>query len=387
MKNICIVTATRAEYGLLKPVIKKLSRDSEFVIKLVVTGMHLSPEFGLTYQEIENDNIEIDKKIEILLSADSASSVSKTMGLAMMGFGDYFSENHFDAVILLGDRYEILSIACTAMNAQIPIIHLHGGETTEGAIDEAVRHAVTKMSYLHLTSTEEYRKRVIQMGESPERVFCVGALGVENAIHTQFISKNTLETDLNFKLDGPFAVVTFHPVTLENNSAETQIRELLAALEYFPDWKFIITKSNADKEGRIINTLLDNYAMYHKNVRIYDSLGMVRYLSALKYCNMVIGNSSSGIIEAPTFKIPTINIGDRQKGRIKAQSIIDSIPDKNSIIKAMQTADSMMRQGAFKNVINPYGDGNTSEKIIHIIKRVFCDSEVNMKKIFYDIWR
>ena len=194
MKNICIVTATRAEYGLLKPVIKKLSRDSEFAIKLVVTGMHLSPEFGLTYQEIENDNIEIDKKIEILLSADSASSVSKTMGLAMMGFGDYFSENHFDAVILLGDRYEILSIACTAMNAQIPIIHLHGGETTEGAIDEAVRHAVTKMSYLHLTSTEEYRKRVIQMGESPERVFCVGALGVENAIHTQFISKRAFSS-------------------------------------------------------------------------------------------------------------------------------------------------------------------------------------------------
>lgn len=385
VKKICIVTATRAEYGLLKPIIKKLSEDSEFLVKVVVTGMHLSPEFGFTYQEIENDNIKIDKKIEILLSADSSTAVSKSMGLAMIGFAEYFSENHFDAIILLGDRYEIFSIACVAMNEQIPIIHLHGGETTEGAIDEAIRHAITKMSYLHMTSTEAYRKRVIQMGEAPERVFCVGALGVENAIHTKFMKKNELEAALQFSLDKPFAIVTFHPVTLENNSAERQVKELLEALNYFSDWKFIITKSNADKEGRTINKMLDEYGFEHKNTKVCDSLGITRYLSAMKYCNMVIGNSSSGILEAPTFHIPTINIGDRQKGRIRAQSIIDCAPVKKDIIDAIKQADLMMQQEKFKNVVNPYGDGKTSDEIIRIVKKIFVNSEVNLKKKFYDI--
>lgn len=383
MKKICIATATRAEYGLLKPLIKRLSKDSDFCIKVVVTGMHLSPEFGLTYREIEDDNIIIDKKIEILLSADSPTAISKTMGLAMIGFADYFSENSFDAIILLGDRYEVFSIASAAMNAQIPIIHLHGGEATEGLIDEAVRHAITKMSYLHFTSTEEYRRRVIQMGESPERVFCVGALGVENALHTAFMSKAELEMELQIKFDKPFAIVTFHPVTLEDNSSELQIKELLAALITFHDWEFIVTKSNADKEGRIINAVLDKYAAEYENIKVYDSLGVVRYLSAMKYCTMVIGNSSSGILEAPTFHIPTINIGDRQRGRIKAQSIIDCSPDKTSIIEAIQIAKKMIQQKKCKDILNPYGDGNTSEKIVKILKESLCD--INLKKRFYDI--
>lgn len=385
LKEICIVTATRAEYGLLKPLIKKLSSDSTFHIKVVVTGSHLSPEFGLTYREIENDDIKIDKKIEILLSADTPTAISKTMGLAIIAFADYFSENHFDAIILLGDRYELLSIACAAMNTQIPIIHLHGGETTEGQVDEVIRNAITKMSYLHMTSTEEYRKRVIQMGEAPERVFCVGALGVENAIHTELIEKKQLEKAINFKLDHPFAVVTFHPVTLESNTAEIQVKELLAALDSFPEWKFIITKANADVGGRIINKILKSYASSHSNVRLYDSLGVVRYLSALKYCNMVIGNSSSGILEAPTFHIPTINIGDRQRGRIKALSVIDCLPERNSIERAMKRADFLTKKGILKDTVNPYGDGNTSDRIIQILKNIFLTSKINLKKEFYNI--
>ena len=380
-KKICVVTATRAEYGLLRPIIKRLKQEPKFDVKVAVTGAHLSPEFGLTYREIEQDQIEIDKKIEILLSGDTPSAISKSMGLALMGFSDYFSEQNFDMLILLGDRYETLAVACAAMNAQIPIAHLYGGETTEGAIDEGIRHAITKLSYLHMTSTEEYRKRVIQMGEAPDRVFCVGAVGIENALHTNLLTPAELFPYLGITGERPFAVVTFHPVTLEKDSAAIQTRELLQALEQFPGWDFIITKANADKGGRIINELMCHYADAHDNVKVFDSLGMQRYLSALKYCKMVIGNSSSGLIEAPSFHVPTINIGDRQRGRIKAASVIDCEPNRISIEKAM-------RQAAEKNlngIKNPYGDGETSEKILAILQRVLFEKKVDLKKTFYDI--
>lgn len=384
-KVICIATATRAEYGLLKPLIKKLILDDTFEIKIAVTGMHLSSEFGLTFREIEQDGIRIDKKIEILLSADTPSAISKTMGMAIIGFAEYFSENSFDALILLGDRYELLGIACAAMNEQIPIIHLHGGETTEGAIDEAIRHAITKMSYLHMTSTEAYRQRVIQLGESPERVFCVGGLGVENIVHTKLFKKSELEKILQFDLGESCALVTFHPVTLEVNSTEIQIKELLDAISCFPQWKFVITKANADKEGRIINKEIEAYSMKHDNVRVYDSLGVKRYLSVMKYSKMVIGNSSSGILETPSFHIPTVNIGDRQRGRIRAQSVIDCLPEKESIITAMKQAEEMIKQNSLKDMVNPYGDGNASGKIIEAIKKMLCNQQVDLKKKFYDI--
>ncbi|MCI9360205.1 MAG: UDP-N-acetylglucosamine 2-epimerase (hydrolyzing) [Hungatella sp.] len=386
-KKICIVTATRAEYGLLRPIIRKLNDMEEFDIRVAVTGAHLSPEFGLTYREIEKDGIYIDKKIEMLLSADTPTAISKSMGLALIGFAQYFSESKPDAAVLLGDRYETLAVACAAMNERIPIIHLYGGETTEGAVDEVIRHAITKMSYLHLTSTEVYRNRIIQMGEEPERVFCVGAMGVENVLCSRVLKKDELKKRLSMDIDSPYALVTFHPVTLEENSAEFQIRELLAALEQFPDWKFIITKANADKDGRIINKILDEYSLKFENVKVFDSLGTACYLSAMKYSRMVIGNSSSGLIEAPSFHIPTVNIGDRQKGRIQAESVIDCRPEKNEIIKAIRMADEGRFRGKIKETVNPYGDGRTSDKIAALFVEKLCCSEIHLKKKFYDIER
>lgn len=381
IKKICVVTATRAEYGLLYPIIERLMSEPRFDIRVAVTGAHLSPEFGLTYKEIEQDQIAIDKKIEILLSSDTPSAISKSMGLALMGFADYFSEQDFDMIVLLGDRYEALAVACSAMNAQIPIAHLYGGTTTVGVIDEGIRHAITKLSYLHMTGTEEERKRVIQMGESPERVFCVGESGIENALHTNFIAPSELFPYLEITGKRPFALVTFHPVTLEKNSSAVQTKELLRALEQFPEWDFVVTKANADRDGRIINELFLQYADSHNNVKLFDSLGMRRYLSALKYCKMVIGNSSSGLVEAPSFDIPTVNIGDRQRGRIKAESVIDCEPNKESIEKAMREA---MRMSLGK-IKNPYGDGETSRKVLAILQKVLFEENIDLKKPFYDI--
>lgn len=386
-KKICIVTATRAEYGLLKPIIRKLSMVESFDIRVAVTGAHLSPEFGLTYREIEKDNIHIDKKIEILLSADTAAAISKSMGLAIIGFAEYFSQSKPDAVLLLGDRYETLAVACAAMNERIPIVHLYGGETTEGAVDEVIRHAITKMSYLHLTSTEAYRQRIIQMGEEPERVFCVGAMGVENALQTKLLDKKELEKRILIDVDSPYALVTFHPVTLEEDSGEFQIKELLEALKRFSGWKFIITKANADKGGRVINKILDEYALRYDNIKVFDSLGTVCYLSAMKYSRMVIGNSSSGLIETPSFGIPTVNIGDRQKGRLRAESVIDCQPEKEEIERAIRKADENRFRERIKEIKNPYGDGETSDKITAVLEERLCRREILLKKKFYNIER
>lgn len=383
--KIAVLTATRAEYGLLQPIIKKMMQVPEFSVKLVVTGAHLSPEFGETYKEIEKDGLIIDKKIEILLSSDTPAAISKSMGLALISFADYFTESQPDALLVLGDRYETLAVCCAAMNARIPIIHLYGGETTEGAIDEAVRHAITKMSYLHFTSTEAYRNRVIQLGEEPERVFCVGAMGVENALHIPLLSKAELEESLEFPLDQPYAVVTFHPVTLEKNSARQQAEELIQAISYFRDMKFIITKSNADAEGRIINHLFEELATTCNNVVLFDSLGMKRYLSALKYSSMVIGNSSSGLVEAPSFHIATINIGARQRGRLQGETIINCEPRTDRIIEAIQYGRNEDFQKKIKDARNPYGDGNTSSKIVEVLREVFQNETMQVEKKFYDI--
>lgn len=385
MKTITVLTATRAEYGLLSPIISALKKCADIEVRIVVTGAHLSPEFGLTYKEIEKDGFEIDKKIEILLSSDTPSAISKSMGLAMISFADYFSERKSDALLVLGDRYETLAVCCAAMNERIPIIHLYGGETTEGAIDEAIRHAITKMSYLHLTSTEEYRKRVIQLGENPDRVYTVGGIGIENALKQKLMSKSELQDSLGFVLDKPYAVITFHPVTLEGSSAAEQCEELLNAIDAYPEMKFVITKANADSDGRVINKLLDEYANTHQNVLVRESLGMIRYLSALKYAEMAIGNSSSGLLEVPTFKIPTVNIGDRQKGRLQADSVINCKPVTSEICKAIEKAESEEFKGICKDVINPYGDGDTTSKVIKAIKNVIVDAPIDLKKKFYDL--
>lgn len=384
-KVISILTATRAEYGLLKPIITKLNKDDELDVRIAVTGMHLSPNFGLTYQEIEQDNFIIDKKIEILADSDQPADISKSMGLAMIGFGEYFAKLKPELLLVLGDRYETLAVCCAAMNARIPIAHLYGGETTEGAIDESIRHAITKMSYLHFTSTEEYRKRVIQLGEDPKRVFTVGAIGIENIKNTKLLSKSELEKSIEFQLDKPYAVVTFHPVTLEDNEVEEQVTEVLRACDHNRDLKYIFTKANSDAYGRIINEKIDKYVEKSENSIAFSSMGMVRYLSALKYCSLVIGNSSSGLLEAPSFGIPTINIGDRQKGRLQSSSVINCITEETSIEEAVTKAQSAEFAMLSKNTINPYGDGNTSDKIVEQLKNHLFNEKINLKKQFYNI--
>jgi len=384
-KIISILTATRAEFGLLRPIIRKLNEIEDFDVRIVVTGAHLSPEFGLTYKDIEKDGFKIDEKLEILLSSDTPSSISKSMGLAIIAFSDYFDKLNPDLLIVLGDRYETLAVVITAMNQRIPIAHLYGGESTEGAVDESIRHAVTKLSYLHFTSTEKYRQRVIQLGEQPNRVFNVGAIGIENILRERLLTREALSKELKINLLKPYSIITFHPVTLEEESSKTQIIEILNVCKSYIDMQFIFTKANADTDGRIINYYIDKYSSECSNIFSFISLGTIIYLSALKYSSMVIGNSSSGLIEAPTFGIPTVNIGDRQKGRIQADSVINCKSTYKDILEAIKLANSKPFIDKAKHATNPDGDGNTSEKIVQIVKDFLSNNKIKLKKSFYNI--
>ncbi len=385
MKKICVVTGTRAEYGLLRPLIQKINNDRDLKLQLVVAGMHLSPEFGLTYQEIEQDGFVITERNEMLLSSDTPNGITKSVGLGAIGFADIFTRIEPDIVVILGDRYEIFAAATAAMIHRIPIAHIHGGELTEGIIDEAIRHAITKMSVLHFTTTKEYQNRVVQLGEDPDRVFCVGSLGVENIKTQTLMSKKELESSIGFYLDKPYIMVTFHPVTLENNTVKEQFEYLLEALDNVQDYKILFTKANADMDGRIINQKIDGYVNRNKNrVIAVTSLGMIRYLSALRYCDMVVGNSSSGIIEAPSFHIPTVNIGNRQKGRVRGKSVVDCECTPKEIIKAIRIAQRMHKDNVLQNKENPYEGKNTSETILNVIKESL-ETGIDIKKSFYDM--
>lgn len=386
MKRIGIMTGTRAEYGLLKPLMQEINKDNDLELYLIVSGMHLSPEFGMTYKEIEEDGFEINAKVEMLLSSDSPAGISKSIGLGVIGFADEFQRADLDMLILLGDRYEALSAAICALVMRIPIAHLHGGELTEGAIDEGIRHSITKMSYLHFTSTEQYRNRVIQLGENPERVFYVGALGVENIKKINLMTKEELERSIHFEIDENTVIVTYHPVTLENNTVEEQFLNLLEVLDRNPKIRMIFTKANADTNGRIVNELIDKYAAQNsERACAFMSLGQKRYLSALKYCRIVIGNSSSGIIEAPSFGKPIINIGDRQKGRICADSVINCGYTQQEIQQAMETALTKEFENKASNCRNPYEKENTAANIISVIKDYLLNDKIKLKKGFYDI--
>lgn len=385
MKKVCVVTGTRAEYGLLKPVIERISKDEELELYLIATGTHLSPEFGLTYKEIENDGYIINKKIEMLLSADTPGSIVKSMGVEMIGFADAFADVCPDMVVILGDRYEMLAAASAALIYRIPIAHIHGGETTEGLIDEAIRHAITKMSYLHFAATAVYRNRIIQLGESPERVFDVGALGTENIKTVKLMDKEELEESIGFNFCCNTIMVTYHPVTLEEQSSAEQFQNLLNVLKNRKELNIIFTKANSDMDGRIINRMIDEFVAENKERSVaYVSLGQIRYLSALQYCSMVIGNSSSGIIEVPSFHIPTVDIGDRQRGRAASDSVIHcgtgAEDINNALCKAMQDD---FRQ-SIKNAKNPYEGENTSSEIVGIIKH-FLQDNIDLKKKFYDL--
>ena len=385
MKKLCIVTATRAEYALLLPIIRKLQEKPGLEVHVAVTGAHLSPEFGLTVRQIEADGIRISRKIEMLLSSDTPAAVSKSMALALIGFGDYFAELQPDALLVLGDRYELLAICSAAMNARIPIIHLYGGETTEGAVDEAVRHAVTKLSCLHFTANEVYARRVIQMGENPENVHVVGAMGPENAIRMEKMSKPEIEEKLGISLGEKYAVVTFHPVTLENATAEKQAAELIRAFARYPDIVFLCTKANADADGRIINRMLADCAAASEHVYLFDSLGAKCYLSAAAGAAFALGNSSSGLSELPSLGVPTVNIGNRQKGRMRGPGVIDCEPECSAICAAVDRALTPEFREIAARRINPYGDGNTSEKIAELTADALLNGRLNVRKQFYDI--
>lgn len=382
-RKICVVTGARAEYGLLYWLMKEIEADKELQLQLIVTGMHLSPEFGLTYKEIEKE-FKIDKKIEMLLSSDTAVGISKSMGLAQISFSESFEELKPDILVVLGDRYEIFSAVSTAMIAKIPIAHLHGGETTEGAFDESIRHSITKMSHLHFTATEEYKNRVIQLGEHSNTVFNVGGMGIENIKRLKLLSREEFEKSIDFRLNKKNILVTFHPVTLENSTAKEQFQELLDAIDELEDTNIIFTKANSDTDGRVINQMIDEYVAKNSHKSIgFSSLGQLRYLSALKFVDSVVGNSSSGLLEAPSFKIGTINIGDRQKGRIKAESVIDCEAKKVEISKAFGEIYSKEFQEKLKNVENPYGENCPSNQIVEVLKNVNLASI--LKKSFYDL--
>lgn len=386
MKKICVITGTRAEYGLLYPLLERINNDSELELNLVATGSHLSNEFGLTYKVIENDGFLINKKIEILLSSDTACAVSKAMGLAMISFGEYFETNRPDIIIVLGDRFEIFAAVSAAAVARIPVAHLHGGEVTEGAYDEFFRHSITKMSAIHFTSCRQHKNRVIQLGERPDSVYDVGAIGIENIINFKFLSLAELEESIAFQLNKEYAIVTFHPATLDNGNIKVEIKELLSALEDIEDMIFIITKSNADSGGREINSIIDEFIINHSDRFVcFTNLGQLRYLSAMKYAALVIGNSSSGIIEAPSFHIPTVNIGSRQQGRLAADSVIHSKPIKQDILDAIKLARTPEFKKVAEKTINPYGDGNVSLRIIKIIKEYLEINKISTLKKFYDI--
>jgi len=382
-RKICIVTGTRAEYGLLRWVMNGIQQSSKLELQIIATGMHLSPKFGLTYREIEKDGFHIDKKVEMLVSSDTPNGVAKSMGLGMIGFADALGDLRPDLMLVLGDRYEIFSAVAAAMIARIPVAHLHGGEATEGLIDEPIRHSVTKMSHLHFVATEEYRKRVIQLGEQPGSVFLVGGLGIDNIVKLKLLGHKELEQSLDFKLGSKNLMITFHPVTLENSTSEEQMQELLAALGKLKDTHLIFTMPNADTGGHILFRLIEDFVEKHPHLKAFASLGQLRYLSCIQHIDGVVGNSSSGLAEVPSFKIGTINIGDRQRGRIKADSVIDCEPTRQSIGEALKKLYSTDFQRTLKTIVNPYGTGGASEAIVKILEDISL-SDI-LKKEFYDL--
>lgn len=384
-KKVCVVTGTRAEYGLLKPVIDKIHKSQDLELQLVATGMHLSPEFGLTYKEIEADGYPVTDKVEMLLSSDTSVGITKSMAVALMGFGECFERLKPDMVVILGDRYEMLMVASAAMVAKIPIAHIHGGEITEGAMDDAIRHSLTKMSHIHFASTEEYRHRIIQLGENPKSVFHAGSLGVENIREEKLLDKTSFEESIDFSVDESTIIVTYHPVTLENISSKVQFEKLLTVLENNAKLRVIFTKANSDTDGRIINQMIDEFVKKHEDRCIaFTSLGRVRYLSALQFCAAVVGNSSSGIIEAPSFHIPTVNIGNRQQGRICANTVINCGYEVEEIENALVKAFSKEFRNQLSGMNNPYEKAGTSVLIVQKIKDMLLSGQ-GVKKHFYDV--
>ncbi len=383
-RKICVVTGTRAEYGLLYWLMKEIQDDPDLEIQIAVTGMHLSPEFGLTYKKIEDDGFHLDERVEMLLSSDTSVGIAKSVGLGVIGFADALARLNPDIMVVLGDRYEIFAAVQAAMTAKIPIAHIHGGESTVGAMDEAMRHAITKMSHFHFTAAEVYRRRVIQLGEMPERVLNYGAPGLDNLNRTDLLDKDAFEKAIGFHLGDLSFLITYHPVTLSPESPAQALSELLKAIDQFSNAKVIFTKANADTSGRIINQRIDEYVgMNPLRAKVFTSMGRMLYLSAVKHVDIVIGNSSSGLLEVPVFKKPTVNMGDRQQGRLRADSVIDCMENEREIVEAIKKGLSDDFKSILGKTVSPYGHGNASLKIKEYLKNVSLQN-VLMKQ-FHDI--
>jgi len=382
-RKICVVTGSRAEYGLLRWIMNDVRDDLDLVLQIIVTGSHLSENFGSTYTEIEAHGFKIDKKIEILNEDDTSLGVSKSMSLALIGFGEAFAELRPDVIVLLGDRFEIFCAAAAALIARVPVAHLHGGEVTVGAFDDALRHSITKMSHLHFVAADDYRKRVIQLGENPENVYLVGGLGVDSIKKISYLGKTELEKSLNLKLSKKSLLITFHPVTLEDSTSESQMTELLKALSKLIDTTLIFTMPNADTGSRSLMAIVTDFVNTHENSYVFNSLGQLLYLSCVSHVDGVVGNSSSGIAEVPSFNKGTINIGDRQKGRLQASSIINCEPNAESISEAISRLYSFDFQQKLPNVVNPYGEGGASSRILKVLREIPLEGLT--KKTFRDI--
>ena len=382
-RKICVVTGSRADYGLLRWVMQGIKDDPELILQVIVTGMHLSPIFGLTYKVIEEDGFKIDFKVEILGVSDTPVGIAESIGQGIIGCAKAFNELQPDVIVVLGDRFEIFAAATAALVARIPVAHLHGGEITSGAFDEAFRHSITKMSHLHFVAAEEYRNRVIQLGEDPNKVFLVGGLGIDNIKKLTLLSKLELEAALELELGDRSLMVTFHPVTLEAETAEQQMRELLNVLSGLENTTLIFTMPNADPGGRILMNMIEEFVAGRTNARVFTSLGQLRYLSCIAHVDGVVGNSSSGLAEVPTFKKGTINIGDRQLGRLQAKSIINCLPKEQAIRDAIDRLNSVDFQASLADTTNPYGEGGASAKIVKILQTASLEGIV--KKTFHDL--
>ena len=384
MRKIAVITGTRAEYGLLYWIMKGIHEDHELELQLIVTGMHLSPEFGLTVREIEKDGFPIAERVEMLLSSDTEEAVAISMGVGIQGFAKAYSRLMPDLIVVLGDRFEIHAAVSAAVPFRIPVAHIHGGEVTEGAMDEMFRHAITKMSHIHFPAIETYAERVRQLGEHPDRVFCFGAPGIDNIYKLTLMDRQKLSEELQLPADGKWGIVGYHPATLEKNSAEVQIKEILNAVAEFPNLCWIFTLPNADMESRvIINNIKDYVSKKPKTSRLFSSLGQLRYLSLLRHGEVLVGNSSSGIIEASSFELPVVNIGSRQTGRIKPANVIDvPVCERDKIVSAVRRAMSGEFRHSLRGLKNPYGDGTASKRIVDVLKKFPLENI--LKKPFYE---
>ncbi len=381
-RRIAVVTGSRAEYGLMYWIIRGIHGDADLNLRLIVTGMHLSPEFGLTYREIESDGFPVYEKVEMLLSSDTEVGVSQSIGLGIIGFSNSLARLKPDIMLILGDRFEILAAAVAAHIARIPLAHIHGGEVTEGSADEAVRHSITKMSHIHFPATEVYARRIRQMGEDPERIFNFGSPAVDNILRMDLPGREELSRDLGVELGERVAVITYHPVSLEEHTFEKQMKNILKALET-KDMTLVFTYANADAGGRVINRMIQDFMKTRPDAYSFTSLGRRRYLGLLSIADLMVGNSSSGIIEAPSFGLPVVNIGDRQRGRVRAGNVIDCGTDPEEISRALGRALNKEFRDSLKDLISPYGTGNTSNRIIQVLKEINLGDEL-IKKDFKD---